>query len=60
VGHLYGGVWGAIVFLLLEETLSHFTVHWQLGFGALLLAVVLLVPNGVTSVLNHVRKEPSA
>ena len=60
VGHLYGGVWGAIVFLLLEETLSHFTVHWQLGFGALLLAVVLLVPKGVTSVLNHVRKEPSA
>lgn len=53
VGHLYGGVWGAIVFLLLEETLNHFTIHWQLGLGALLLAVVLLAPNGLTSVFKH-------
>ena len=60
VGHLYGGVWGAIVFLLLEETLSHFTIHWQLGLGALLLAVVLLAPNGLTSVFKHLQKEPSA
>jgi len=59
VGHLYGGVWGAIVFLLLEETLSHFTIHWQLGLGALLLAVVLLAPNGLTSVFKHLQKEPS-
>lgn len=53
VGHIYGGVWGAIVFLLLEETLNHFTIHWQLGLGALLLAVVLLAPNGLTSVFKH-------
>lgn len=59
VGHLYGGVWGAIVFLLLEETLSHFTIHWQLGLGALLLMVVLIVPNGLTSALTHLRKERS-
>ena len=59
VGHLYGGIWGAIVFLLLEETLSHFTIHWQLGLGALLLMVVLLLPNGLTSALTHLRKERS-
>ena len=59
VGHLYGGVWGAIVFLLLEETLSHFTIHWQLGLGALLLMVVLLLPNGLTSALTHLRKDRS-
>jgi len=59
VWHLYGGVWGAIVFLLLEETLSHFTIHWQLGLGALLLMVVLLLPNGLTSALTHLRKERS-
>jgi len=59
VGHLYGGVWGAIVFLLLEEMLSHFTIHWQLGLGALLLMVVLIVPNGLTSALTHLRKERS-
>ncbi len=50
VGHLYGGVLGAIVFLLLEEVLGHYTIHWQLGLGAVLLGVVLLAPNGLTSV----------
>jgi len=57
VGHVYGGVWGAVVFLLLEETLSHFTIHWQLGLGALLLAVVLLAPNGLTSVLQRLQRK---
>ena len=52
VGHLYGGVLGAVVFLLLEEFLSHYTIHWQLGLGAILLGVVLLAPNGLTSLLR--------
>ena len=49
VGHLWGGVIGAVVFLLLEEFLSHYTIHWQFGLGAILLAVVLVAPNGLTS-----------
>ncbi len=49
VGHLYGGVIGAAVFLLLEEVLSTHTIHWQFGLGAVLLAVVLLAPNGLMS-----------
>lgn len=53
VGHLYGGVIGAVVFLLLEEFLSHYTIHWQLGLGAVLLGVVLLAPNGITSLLRR-------
>lgn len=53
VGHLYGGVIGAIAFLLLEEFLSHYTMHWQLGLGAVLLGVVLFAPNGITSLLKR-------
>ena len=49
VGHLYGGVVGAVVFLVLEELLSTHTIHWQFGLGAALLAVVLLAPNGLLS-----------
>ena len=30
VGYLYGGVLGALVFLVLEEVLSGYTIHWQL------------------------------
>ncbi len=53
VGHLYGGVIGAVVFLVLEEFMSHYTIHWQLGLGFILLAVVLLAPNGLTSLLRR-------
>jgi branched-chain amino acid transport system permease protein len=49
VGHLYGGLVGAVVFLALEELLSSYTIHWQFGLGAVLLAVVLLAPNGLLS-----------
>lgn len=52
VGYLYGGVIGAVFFLLLEEVLTHFTIHWQLGLGAVLLMVVLLAPNGLASLVK--------
>ncbi|MEN9842799.1 MAG: hypothetical protein RLZZ612_628 [Pseudomonadota bacterium] len=55
VGHLYGGLVGAAVFLLLEEVLVAYTIHWQLGLGAMLLAVVLLAPNGLMSLGARVR-----
>jgi branched-chain amino acid transport system permease protein len=55
VGHLYGGLVGAVALLLLEEFLGHYTIHWQLFLGAALLAVVLAAPNGLLSLL---RKRP--
>ena len=55
VGHLYGPLVGAAVFLLLEEVLVAHTIHWQFGLGAVLLAVVLLAPNGLLSLAR--RKE---
>jgi branched-chain amino acid transport system permease protein len=51
VGYLYGGLLGAVFFLLLEELLSHYTIHWQLGLGAVLLLVVLVAPNGLASLV---------
>jgi len=53
VGHLWGGVIGAVVFLLLEEVLSHYTIYWQFLLGAVLLAVVLVAPNGLMSLLQR-------
>ncbi len=47
VGHLYGGVLGAVALLLLEEVFSVYTIHWQLGVGAILLAIVLFAPKGL-------------
>ena len=49
VGHLYGGLAGAAVFLLLEEVLAGHTTHWKFVLGAVLLGVVLAAPNGLMS-----------
>jgi len=51
VGYLYGGVLGALVFLVLEEVLSSYTEHWQLGVGVVLLIVVLHARHGIAGVI---------
>jgi branched-chain amino acid transport system permease protein len=48
VGALYGGLIGAAVLLVLEEVTSVYTIHWQLGVGAVLLAIVLFAPQGIS------------
>ncbi len=53
VGFLYGGVLGAAVLLLLEEVVSSYTIHWQLGVGLVLLAVVLYAPNGLSTLMQR-------
>jgi len=52
VGHLFGGFVGAVVFLLMEEILLDYTQYWQFWLGAMLLAVVLLAPNGLMSLMR--------
>lgn len=56
VGYFFGGVLGAVVMLLLEEILSGYTQHWQLVLGLILLAVVLLLPNGLASLFARKEK----
>jgi len=53
VGHLYGGLAGAAAFLLIEEAALSYTIHWQFILGAVLLAVVLLAPNGLMSLARR-------
>lgn len=55
VGYLYGGVVGAAVLLMLEETLVGFTEHWHIALGLLLLAVVLFAPKGVAALFERSR-----
>lgn len=47
VGTLAGGVWGALLLLILEDLIAEFTVHWQFYVGWALLAVVLFAPKGL-------------
>ncbi len=52
VGYLYGGVIGALVLLCLEEVLVGFTLHWHIGLGLMLIAIVLFAPRGVAALFG--------
>jgi branched-chain amino acid transport system permease protein len=47
MGTLVGPVLGAVVFLLLEDVLSGWTVHWQVVLGPILVLVVLFAKRGL-------------
>ncbi|HJW53418.1 MAG TPA: branched-chain amino acid ABC transporter permease [Burkholderiaceae bacterium] len=53
LGYRYGGVIGATVLLLLEETLAALTDTWHLPLGAFLLAVVFIAPRGLAAVFSR-------
>lgn len=47
LGSLVGPVLGAMVFLLLEETLSSYTEHWMVYLGPILILVVIFAKKGL-------------
>lgn len=47
-----GPVLGAVVFIVLEEVMSSYTIYWHLPFGLLLMVVVLYVRGGLTGLLS--------
>ena len=44
---VWGPVAGAAVFLILELVLSSFTLHWQLPFGLLIIAMIMFLRGGL-------------
>ncbi len=51
MGTLVGPLVGAVVFLLLENVLSAWTVHWQIILGPVLVLVVLFAKRGLIGLL---------
>ncbi len=56
IGTLHGAVIGSLAFLLVEEWLSHFTEHWKVIFGPMLVLVVLLSRGGLLGLLGGGRR----
>jgi ABC-type branched-subunit amino acid transport system ATPase component/ABC-type branched-subunit amino acid transport system permease subunit len=50
IHHFLGSTWGAIIFLILSDQLSSLTEHWWLFFGAILIAFILLSPEGISGI----------
>jgi branched-chain amino acid transport system permease protein len=59
-GRLLGGAVGAAVLLTAEEAIARHTIHWPLGVGAVLLAVVLFAPEGIAGLVRRWRTDGSA
>ena len=55
MGSLFGPVLGAIVYLVLEESLSQVTEYWALIMGPLLLLIVLFGRGGMVGLLGRLR-----
>ena len=53
MGTLFGPIFGAAAYLLLEEVLSIYTEHWMLFLGPALIAVVLFARRGLVGWLEE-------
>ena len=58
IHHFLGPTWGAVIFIVLSDQLSSLTEHWWLFFGAILIAFILLSPEGISGIWNRLRKRP--
>lgn len=56
MGQIYGAVLGAFAFVLLQESFSAFTKHWQLGVGLTIVALVLFFPGGLLGIAKRVQR----
>jgi branched-chain amino acid transport system permease protein len=54
MGSLFGPALGAFALVLLQELFSDLTKHWLLPMGAFVVAAVLLLPEGLSGLLQRV------
>ena len=58
-GRLYGGLVGAIVYMVARDQFSGLNPqYWYFWIGLLLVAVVMFLPNGILGGLSALRKKP--
>ncbi|MFD2264928.1 branched-chain amino acid ABC transporter permease [Lacibacterium aquatile] len=56
VGARWGGFWGALAVLGIEEAFAEFTLYWQVGLAAVLLTVVLVARQGISGALGMLKR----
>jgi branched-chain amino acid transport system permease protein len=60
MGTMLGPILGAVTFILLEDVLAHFSEHWKLGFGVLLVLVVLFSRDGLGGLTARLKGSSNA
>ena len=54
MGTLFGPVIGTFAVVLLQDFLPEFTEHWKLIMGAIIIFVVLFLPNGIAGLIYRI------
>jgi branched-chain amino acid transport system permease protein len=54
MGTLFGPVIGTFIVVLLQDFLPEFTEHWKLIMGAIIIFVVLFLPNGIAGLIYSI------
>ena len=52
VGTLFGPVFGAVFYVVLELVLGSWTTHWQIIFGPVFIFFVLFVRGGIAGLFD--------
>jgi branched-chain amino acid transport system permease protein len=53
IGTLTGPLVGSFVFIAMREVIERFTEHWMLGFGIVLLLIIIVFRGGIVGTLNQ-------
>ena len=53
IHHVMGAVWGAVLFIVLEDQLGAWLDHWWLVFAPVLMIVALAAPEGIHGLLRR-------
>ena len=59
MGSLFGPVLGAVVYLVLEDTLSTITTYWQILLGSILIVIVIFARRGILGMLAGTARGPA-
>jgi branched-chain amino acid transport system permease protein len=58
LGGLYSfaaGIYGAILYKVLDNLIAHYFEYWQIVIGLILMATILLSPSGISGMVDKVR-----
>jgi len=56
-GRLYGGIVGAVAYMVLEHFLSKlYPTAWQLGLGLLLVVIALFARGGILGIVENLTR----
>jgi len=54
--HFAAGIYGAIVYKILDNLVAHYFEYWQLVIGLILLGVILFSPTGIAGIVDRIFK----